>query len=1218
MRNFFVQRIVSNCVFFYFISVIAFFVILFVCESIKPKTCLAAKGTVKIVPVPKNVFTLFGEVMAIKAEGTAGELLKRTKIDLSPMMKQHPDLKEVFLLLYEDGRIKRKLEYESKGHRIFADINAGQTYLIFKVPTGRIRDNYDVLYIINRLKGHVNPDRIELMCRYILCSPDTHSASELFTEFPELKNFINDENVKNILEERMLDDLQIGGLGTYGLSGNICDRCAGFNKLDLIFPNQDWKNPPPMPFPVWIPHCWNQQGRGFSAVDYWSQRVEPFLREIEPCVHHIHPDTNEKPDKYVISLWRADLLDKGDTVNQADRVVDPFGGNTGGVRGNGGKIETKSGNVGNAFDFIGSNRIVVDQNNAPELDLEMENFTLTAWIKPNTISGTQTVIFKGTRTVNFGYNFSIQNDGKLFCSLEDTNTTGSAGNEIKVSSNSAIDANNFTHIAAVCNRSQNTVTLSLFINGVPNGSNTGNCFGSLFKEGHFSIGGPDTTVSNTSGWAFKGLIDEVVVFKGALSAAEINDLYQRNVSTIYNQGRKHFINVKDFGAVGDGLADDTEAIKNVLERAQKTKEVVFFPRGTYLTSLPLQIQMPLHIIGDNAVIKAARFMDTVINISVVSVQLEGFTLDANHIADYGLKAVSMLGRKNAIEHVTVLNAIKDGIYLDQCQTAVLKYVSSLNNGGGGFYLTSCNGLCLVQTEATNNGGSGYVIDTKYVINPQRINNGIEEQRKGSGHLWLNGFSAVGNAGHGIYVKPSHPCYLVEGPVIRNGWIKDNALDGIRIESVGSVVTNTIFSNTIHSDEKDNRAIRLNKETMDICERTGGHRIFNNKIYSPISEKYALIENRLTLQCDSNMPNCGTTSAYCFRLAKTGPDAGTSTNIIKDNTVLEKPLAPPPPLPIMKIVECGDAINVWDWDSCAVGDGQTDDTAAIQSAINEALKMGKEVYIPRGDYLITSPLIVNGLNTATSQSSIGIHGEGATIRAGNHMEKILDLENVNITLLGLVLDGNKMADKGIAASHIKPHSHFQHLAIVDTLGDSISIKNSTNTVIEHVSVASVARMEQPMLPEFHPTTGFYSENNNNLTLNLTMDQSPGTGTGYLITGTGTGVNITAFVADGKSKYGVQVKQPETTLMDGWLEGNALVPLLIESQDVSVSGLRIITGGDNFPISLVDQVINNNIYANQFGGGAPDKRKVDYQPGPKNYVELNVKSYRSYYLKADKAE
>src|SRR3990172_1904817 len=215
MRNFFVQRIVSNCVFFYFISVIAFFVILFVCESIKPKTCLASKNTFKILPVPKNVFTLFNEVMAIKAEGTAGELLKRTKIDLSPMMKQHPDLKEVFLLLYEDGRIKRKLEYESKGHRIFADITTGQTYLIFKAPTGRIRDNYDVLYIINRLKGHVNPDRIELMCRYILCSPDTHSASELFTEFPELKNFINDENVKNILEERMLDDLQIGGLGTY-------------------------------------------------------------------------------------------------------------------------------------------------------------------------------------------------------------------------------------------------------------------------------------------------------------------------------------------------------------------------------------------------------------------------------------------------------------------------------------------------------------------------------------------------------------------------------------------------------------------------------------------------------------------------------------------------------------------------------------------------------------------------------------------------------------------------------------------------------------------------------------------------------------------------------------------------------------------------------------------------------------------------------------------
>ena len=41
-------------------------------------------------------------------------------------------------------------------------------------------------------------------------------------------------------------------------------------------------------------------------------------------------------------------------------------------------------------------------------------------------------------------------------------------------------------------------------------------------------------------------------------------------------------NVRDFGAVGDGLADDTAAIQSALDSCKSTGGTVFFPEGTYV------------------------------------------------------------------------------------------------------------------------------------------------------------------------------------------------------------------------------------------------------------------------------------------------------------------------------------------------------------------------------------------------------------------------------------------------------------------------------------------------------------------------------------------------------------------------------------------------------------------------------------------------------------
>jgi hypothetical protein len=49
------------------------------------------------------------------------------------------------------------------------------------------------------------------------------------------------------------------------------------------------------------------------------------------------------------------------------------------------------------------------------------------------------------------------------------------------------------------------------------------------------------------------------------------------------------VNVKDFGAKGDGLTDDTLAIQKAIDSTSRDYQVVYFPQGTYLVSDTIQL-----------------------------------------------------------------------------------------------------------------------------------------------------------------------------------------------------------------------------------------------------------------------------------------------------------------------------------------------------------------------------------------------------------------------------------------------------------------------------------------------------------------------------------------------------------------------------------------------------------------------------------------------------
>jgi hypothetical protein len=53
--------------------------------------------------------------------------------------------------------------------------------------------------------------------------------------------------------------------------------------------------------------------------------------------------------------------------------------------------------------------------------------------------------------------------------------------------------------------------------------------------------------------------------------------------------RPKTVNVRDFGAAGDGVMDDTAAFNRALAELERTSDlrrpkVIFFPRGTYLVN----------------------------------------------------------------------------------------------------------------------------------------------------------------------------------------------------------------------------------------------------------------------------------------------------------------------------------------------------------------------------------------------------------------------------------------------------------------------------------------------------------------------------------------------------------------------------------------------------------------------------------------------------------
>ena len=77
---------------------------------------------------------------------------------------------------------------------------------------------------------------------------------------------------------------------------------------------------------------------------------------------------------------------------------------------------------------------------------------------------------------------------------------------------------------------------------------------------------------------------------------------QGRFQAVHDAVADKFVTPQMFGAIGDGVSDDTEAITNALEYANGKQCAVVFPKGDYLVTQPITIPSGMDVSGINAVI----------------------------------------------------------------------------------------------------------------------------------------------------------------------------------------------------------------------------------------------------------------------------------------------------------------------------------------------------------------------------------------------------------------------------------------------------------------------------------------------------------------------------------------------------------------------------------------------------------------------------------------
>lgn len=181
----------------------------------------------------------------------------------------------------------------------------------------------------------------------------------------------------------------------------------------------------------------------------------------------------------------------------------------------------------------------------------------------------------------------------------------------------------------------------------------------------------------------KGSFYKVVDTTSAKAIALQNDLFALPFELTYSD----IATPQQFGAVGDGIADDTAAVQAALN---SDNGIVVIKAGTYNVKSTLSITNNVCVyMANNAILKATADMDSVISIdntnvpaghtelsSYVHFSINGGQIDGNGKAKYGIKATQY--HRSSVKGMSIFGFTTHGIHCKDSSTETGAYFTGEN------------------------------------------------------------------------------------------------------------------------------------------------------------------------------------------------------------------------------------------------------------------------------------------------------------------------------------------------------------------------------------------------------------------------------------------------------------------------------------------------------------------------------------------------------------
>lgn len=414
------------------------------------------------------------------------------------------------------------------------------------------------------------------------------------------------------------------------------------------------------------------------------------------------------------------------------------------------------------------------------------------------------------------------------------------------------------------------------------------------------------------------------------------------------------INVQQFGAVGDGVVDDTTAISNAITAAG-VEGSVYVPKGTYLVSSGFTLLDKQNIYGDG------RESSKITTTSAITM----FTLaNRNHLRDLHLIGADNVGSKGIKDQVGgPTRALLTDLDVDNFEVGIeIEHliISRITD----CFVENCSGagIKVLDTAGT--------INSVYMLGGELQANGVGLQIEGDTKQFnLYNVAIEGNTTAGVQMLSPTANTIVTN--FFGCWFELNG--NHHIECDAGWYTSTVF----------NCRFDDNSQPIEIWPK-GGQKATTIRIEKCFFADDANFANNVEIAGgaeDIQIIDCTLGPVTGGVLARaTYTDSGTRTYFRDFQTLATAP------------------VNVRDY---ATGDGTTDDTAGVRSAIQDAQSRGVPCHFPAGTYDLAT------WTQETTTADLVITGAGRDLVTITGPDTTTDFLAVapgdNVSLSGVKLD-----------------------------------------------------------------------------------------------------------------------------------------------------------------------------------------------------------------------